>query len=227
MPELQASPQQPASQPATPSADAPGPAVQPPGGWPVSVQAVQGLGPVTARQLYQAAVAQRSELRSQLSRLQDQRSEVASQLRSEAVVDADRTGLEARLNAIDANIASVDGQLAQAELAVAKAVAVPGAVVTPSEPAPSSYNWMDSDLTVVFTLFVLAPVSLAIARRIWKRSTQPPSLKPEFITSVDRRLDELQQAVDSVAVETERIGESQRFLTRVLGERERVPLNQG
>lgn len=217
-------------QPATPPAidqvpPAPAaPAVPGLDGWPVTVESP---GQVTVQEIYEGAVAQRSELRRQLSRLQDQRREVASQLRSESVVSADRNGLEARLKTIDANIASVDAQLVHADMTVARAAAVPGAVVTPPPPAPRRDSWMNSGFAVVFALFVMAPVAVAVARRIWKRSTLPPSLRPEMVASMDRRLDQIQQAVDSVAIETERIGESQRFLTRVLSERERVPLKQG
>ena len=39
----------------------------------------------------------------------------------------------------------------------------------------------------------------------------------------DSRLEQLQQSVDSIAIEVERIAESQRFVTKLMAERAEVP----
>jgi hypothetical protein len=50
---------------------------------------------------------------------------------------------------------------------------------------------------------------------MWKRATtRPAGLPPE----VHQRLGQLEQAVDTVAVEMERVSEGQRFLTKLLME---------
>ena len=46
-----------------------------------------------------------------------------------------------------------------------------------------------------------------------------PSAKGALPREVDERLERIERAVDTTALEVERIGESQRFLTRALGER--------
>jgi hypothetical protein len=48
-----------------------------------------------------------------------------------------------------------------------------------------------------------------------KRPREPGALPPELT----ERLDRIERAVDVTALEVERIGEGQRFLTRTLGER--------
>jgi hypothetical protein len=42
----------------------------------------------------------------------------------------------------------------------------------------------------------------------------------------DDRMTRLEQAIDSIAVELERIGEGQRFVTKVLAERDAVPVSR-
>lgn len=65
-------------------------------------------------------------------------------------------------------------------------------------------------------MFIAFPLTLAVVRFIWKRSTSAP---PAAIAAEQaRRFDRLEQSVDAIAIEIERISENQRYLTRVLGE---------
>jgi len=73
-------------------------------------------------------------------------------------------------------------------------------------------------LMVPIVLFIMTgvtaigvPIAKAYARRI-EREPRQPSLPPD----VSARLERMEQALDSIAIEVERIGESQRFLTKVL-----------
>ena len=50
----------------------------------------------------------------------------------------------------------------------------------------------------------------------WLRRPRSPSALPADLTE---RLERIERAVDTTALEVERIGEGQRFLTRALGER--------
>jgi hypothetical protein len=69
-------------------------------------------------------------------------------------------------------------------------------------------------MTMIVTLALGVPFVRALARR-WERESAHASLPPE----VTARLDRIEQAVDAVAVEVERISEGQRFTTRLLSER--------
>ncbi len=55
-----------------------------------------------------------------------------------------------------------------------------------------------------------------LARRIWRRGG---SVGPAFPRELTDRLTHLEQSVDAVAIEVERIGEGQRFMTRLFTER--------
>lgn len=63
------------------------------------------------------------------------------------------------------------------------------------------------------TLLIISVIRAFVIRR---RAVPLPS---ETITRFDARLSEIQQSIDAVAVEVERISEGQRFTTKLLAER--------
>ncbi len=69
-------------------------------------------------------------------------------------------------------------------------------------------------MTMIVALALGVPFVRALARR-WERESGQPSLPRD----VEARLERIEQAVDAVAVEVERISEGQRFTTRLLTER--------
>ena len=62
---------------------------------------------------------------------------------------------------------------------------------------------------------VIFPLVRAWSRRIEGRSASPAAIPAD----VTERLERIERAVESVAVEVERISEGQRFVTRVLADR--------
>ena len=65
-------------------------------------------------------------------------------------------------------------------------------------------------------MFVFAiPMSIAWARRIWRKNAVTIVLPPELTG----RLDAIERGVESTAIEVERIGEGQRFVTQLLAQR--------
>jgi hypothetical protein len=58
------------------------------------------------------------------------------------------------------------------------------------------------------------PIARAIARKLDREAMQP-KLPPEILG----RLERMELAIDSIAVEVERISEGQRFTTKLLSER--------
>lgn len=67
---------------------------------------------------------------------------------------------------------------------------------------------------MVATIAVGAPLARAFARRM-DRDSKSGRLAPE----VSSRLERIEQAVDAIAIEVERISEGQRFTTKLLTER--------
>jgi septal ring factor EnvC (AmiA/AmiB activator) len=178
-----------------------------------------------ATAVWQGAVAARRELNSQRNELQNTRRGVSEQLRNPMVGGPDRKGLEQQITSIDAQITALDKQVAAANDRVASAALVPGAVVEPRHERndPPEAMFVMGGLFMVFVLF---PLSVAFALRVLRRGRTTMTALPKEIFERFTRLD---QAMDAMAVEIERIGEGQRFVTRVMGERpaEQAKLERG
>ena len=173
--------------------------------------------------MLQAARAHRSELRNQLERAEEQRDDLRSELQqtpqSEATV---RTGLETRIRELDTRILALDKEIATADSRVAQAAAVPGAAVEPprvvvNRNGPPEEAWVLGGLTI---FFVFMPLAVGFARRLWKRAAV--AVSPDMPAELQDRLSRMEQAIDAVAVELERVGEGQRYVTKVFTEQQRA-----
>ncbi len=172
-------------------------------------------GPYTAREMYDAAQTQRRLIRDQLSNAEGEREEVAQQLRQPNVVGVDREGLEQQLRLLDIRVLDLRQQLADAQLREAQAAALPGSTQRTQREISNDRFEVVFTVTTVITLLLAIPVVFAWARRLWKKSAVTLSMTPEL----DRRLEAIDRAVEATALEVERIGEGQRFVTQLLASR--------
>jgi hypothetical protein len=203
-------PPQPPTPPAPPAPPAPS-GIPVPGGRLI----VEGMDGSPAA-VYQGLKARGEELSDQHQRLEDQRGELTSRLQQGNLDDVDRAGMRTQLADVDARLTSVNKQIAANDEAIAQAAGVPGAIVKDEAP-PSGGGPPEGVIAIpiVFTIFVLFPISFAWARRLWKKPLAGPApIPPELMDRMAR----LEQAVESVAVEVERIGEGQRFVTKLFAE---------
>jgi hypothetical protein len=173
------------------------------------------LGEVASIAVLQEQV---SSLSQQLAGLRAQRMVLQRQINrtSDGTL---RAALELKLAPIETQIAQLDVDLASARAQLASRQGV-----TETQPPyfpPSARRQFDPDLAAglafAFIFAVLMPMSIAMARRVWRGA--PKVAAPRADDVVAPRLDRLEQAVDAIAIEIERISEGQRFVTRVLAER--------
>jgi len=128
---------------------------------------------------------------------------------------ADRKGVEQRITEIDGRIASIDKQIAESEARIAIQAAVPGAVQPQRENRRQGPPEEVFVLSGMYIVIVLLTLSIALARRVWRRGVATITKLPAELTE---RLTRLEQGMDAVAVEVERIGEGQRYMARLMGE---------
>ena len=96
----------------------------------------------------------------------------------------------------------------------------------PGSPAPFGMNpGQLTAIAIVGTLFVLFPMAIAMARNIWRRGSRP--VAPPASLESAQRMERLEQAVDAISIEVERISEGQRFMTRLLTEGSAPALSVG
>lgn len=185
---------------------------------------VPGVGvisgvPTTAVDI-QALRAKRSELSTQLESAASRRNRLSSSL--DGKEGADRAGIEARIGVLDKRIMQLESDMAETGRQLTMA---PSALVA-STGLSAQLGGMDPDsiaaLGGAFIIFVLAPIAISAARMIWKRARVPA--RPAAGSPDDsRRLERLEQGMDAIAIEIERVSEGQRFVTRLLSEAHDAP----
>lgn len=185
---------------------------------PRSVQEVMGLR------------ARRDMLREQIVRAQNRREELVQQL-NRPNPDAVKVGIQQRLNLIDERMLQLERDQALTERQITSA---PPEVLAGTTEQPSNRGaMMDEDEAVglAFGTFgagiVVALVIGRLRRRFARRRAAKLGLKYSATEGAaplpdDPRIDRLTQAVDAIALEVERIGEGQRFVTQLLSTRERT-----
>jgi hypothetical protein len=181
-------------------------------------------------EIYAGLRAQRHELSSQLEALEEKRDDLAGQLKDPEVTGANKTGIEQRIALVDQRIAAVEKQITDADAKVANAAAIPGAVPmteTGMEMPMPERNEVPEQAWVLgglFIVFVLCPMAIAFARRIWRRGATALTSIPKELGA---QLLRLEQAIESIAIEVERISEGQRFVSKVVAEGGQRALGEG
>jgi hypothetical protein len=74
------------------------------------------------------------------------------------------------------------------------------------------------------TAFVFLVVGIVTIVAMVLRARTRPAVSNAELAKLNERLARMEQAIDAMAVETERISEGQRFTTKLLSERAREPL---
>jgi hypothetical protein len=83
---------------------------------------------------------------------------------------------------------------------------------------------MDENTMVIAVVGIIVNgLVIAVLGRAWlaRRQAPPPPIPYERLENIEMRLVQLQQAVDDVAIEMERVAEGQRFTAKLLSERVR------
>jgi hypothetical protein len=169
-----------------------------------------------------ALIMKRVELKGQLEEINRQREVVALQEKNSVSATPSQATLQARLQVLDERSARLEQDILRADDAIADAITrglatpaqemfttVPGWNVPPGREA-MNFQW---GMLVLPMFLVIAGFSFwrIATRRAEKKFSRP---------AVDQshRFEQLQQSVDVIALEVERIAEGQRYVTKLLNE---------
>jgi hypothetical protein len=159
---------------------------------------------------------QRKWLSDQLVSAQERRSTVARALEN-ARDPVNQNGLQQRLQTLDQRIVQLESDISETGRLLTTA---PVTVVAQSD-VPRIVTQFDRGpgagvVAIVFIACVLLPIVVTLCLRFVRRSgvRAPDHAARE---SADR-LARLEQAIDAIAVEVERVSEGQRFVTRLLAD---------
>jgi hypothetical protein len=194
--------------------------IQPPTveGGPVIIRQVQQGVPQTRADFDQLHF-RREQLREQVNSYAGRREGLRNELR---VADgAARTALQARIEELNTRIIRTDDEIDRIGELIASTPAHVFASQTTVDPAKIA-DRVTKDLVPlagIFSVFVLFPITLAIVRLVWKRSSVPPRTVGEQ-AALKQQLEQIQQSIDTMAVEVERISEGQRYVAKMMNERQ-------
>ena len=96
------------------------------------------------------------------------------------------------------------------------------ATVGSTEPPLTIFGLTPTELRGPAEFILLLPLILALSRWIWRRSPARPNR--DNALEGNAQINRLEQAVESIAIEVERIGEAQRFSAKLMAERKQEPV---
>ncbi len=177
------------------------------------------VNPPPAGQSFEALQAQFIAQTEQLAVLQAQQRILQNQIDRHVQSGPAFAALSAQRGALDALILKLQMDMAATRTQLAGRIRIPNERFGLGQPPQAPRRSPDPDVIVgmSFTLAIAVafPLAIAYARRIWRG-------KPAAASQSDMiapRLDRLEQAVDAIAIEIERVAEGQRFVTKVFAER--------
>lgn len=220
-----AAPPQPPTPPSAPTGAPTGAVVQVPGAPGMSITRTGEEIPVPrTRAEVRALEARGEQLSRQLTSAQGRRDDIAEELLAVPVAEtAMRAGLEQRLAQLDGRILDLERAIEQNGRLLA---AAPSALLSNAEVGGGrSFDLSSGQITgisVVSVIFVGMPLAVGAAVMMWRRSNRPTL--PAVPVATQQRLERMEQAIDTIAIEMERVSENQRFITRLLAEGPAQPI---
>ncbi|HEY0243102.1 MAG TPA: hypothetical protein VGC52_10610 [Gemmatimonadaceae bacterium] len=166
----------------------------------------------------EALVRQRSELADQLTSATERRVGLVNQLQS-APDGVARTGIEERIKVLDQRILQLETDLASTGRLVALAPGDLVAIASRNNFAPGGGDDDFEEGMMLGVFLAVGFVALVTAFRRFRRRKQKPVKRTELGVE-SQRLERLEQGMEAIAIEIERVSEGQRFVTKLLSEKE-------
>ena len=189
----------------------------------VQVLTQQPMRPLTNREI-SAIRSRRSDISNQLTSSMERREELTDQLEDAPASVAQ--GLVSQIQVLDQRIIKIEqdmeasGQMLRTGMTVDNGIPLVG----PREfgngrggPEAAAARGAAMGATVLVPIFLFYMIARLTRGRRQRRSQEAQD------TQQDARMERLEQAVDAIALEIERVGESQRYQTKVLAEANLMP----
>lgn len=157
---------------------------------------------------------QRQELSEQLTGVSSRRSNLAEEIKQTSD-PALRTGLEERLRVLDQRILQLETDLATTGRQISSAPADLTAATEMHYQSGGGGDFEEGMMIGGFSVLLFMSAVLFFARRRWKRRG---TALPSGLGVESQRLERLENGMEAIAIEIERVSEGQRFVTRLLSE---------
>lgn len=188
------------------------------------VTQLQPMRPLTSREI-SAIRSRRSDISNQLTSSMERREELTGELKDAPPGAA--PGLLAQIQVLDQRIIKIEqdmeasGQMLRTGLTVDNGTTL----VAPREFGTGMDTEAAAARGAAMGAMVLVPIFLVymIARLTRARRRRNSPAQTDQDSRQEARMERLEQAVDAIALEIERVGESQRYQTKVLAEANLMP----
>jgi hypothetical protein len=171
-----------------------------------------------------ALLSQRRVLNEQLEQATDRRNDLLEQMNEAPAVA--KSGFQEQLNVLNDRIVQLEKSLnvIGQEIAGASPALLSMAEEPSSPPGDDNGSFDDGLAAGIFSTLGGVIVLLLFGRWIWKRSRRGLPSARHLPAEDSERLKRLENGVEAMAIEIERISEGQRFVTRLMSEsRESTP----
>ena len=165
---------------------------------------------------------QRSEMSNQLTSAQGRREELLDEIRS--APPGTEPGMMQQLQVLNDRIVLIERDIEASGRTLRTGQVPVGTTIVP----PNSFGRADqAERGAAIGAMVLVPILVVYWVSRWRRRGRRRE-KVENSAAHDERMERLEQAVDAIAIEVERVGEAQRYQTKLLAEANLMPaLNMG
>src|SRR5687767_1826233 len=166
--------------------------------------------------------SQRSEMSDQLQSAQNRREQVLNELRNAPA--GTEAGLQQQYQVLSDRIVAIETDI-EASGRVLRTGQVPAQLVlVPPRGSISSGNRTDDvERMGALGATILIPIAAIYMWRSFRRRRRGARREVEISAEHDSRFERLEQAVDAIALEIERVGEAQRYQSKLLTEANMMP----
>lgn len=169
----------------------------------------------TTHEAMMALVSQREQLNDQLEEVTDRRNEIIGQLRS-GPPEAAQASLQSELKVLDQRVTQLHNDLSLVGREIARASPELIAMTKDPDEQPPGDNFAEGAMAGGASVFLLMAALLVFVRRRWRKTGRAGS--PVLPAADSERLQRVENGMEAMAIEIERISENQRFVTKLLSE---------
>lgn len=179
--------------------------------------------PVTqTRPITQAEIGvlrqQRNEMSNQLQSAQNRRERLLNEIRD--APPGTEQGMLQQLQVLNARIVAIENDIEASGRTLRTGQVPASMVIVP----PQSFNpETAAERGALIGASVLLPVLFVYMVARFVRRRRRGNVRPSYSADHDARMERLEQAVDAIAIEVERVGESQRYQSKLLAEANMMP----
>lgn len=190
---------------------------------PPSATAREAATAVAERAVAERAVAEQAIIQALQGQIAAERAtiEALTSRLVPGISDVSATAITEQIEAAQERLSSLQEQLARAQGGETQVFAgVPAPPPPPDVIPPEAVQMTEMFFVTVAVIAIGVPLARAVGRWLDRRGQRPAA---PATSTLEPRLDRMEQAIEAIAIEVERVSEGQRFTNKLMGELRALP----